>query len=359
MTTEEDVAEAFAKEALRLDTDKQEEDVEEIPNSGQSSPLSSSDESGESGKSQSHSKQDLHPYPTSHVQRSQGVHGKNGGGTSTTTLSPVSTPSLQQTTTNLASVHNFMQLTRDESFGSVKNEQDITVNSEKTIPTEHMFLSPTAMETTPSKELTNGNLKKSVGASNDYSLPTSNLPPKFRLDSSSSSSSRLQLPDQAQQGNWMSVCSSSSGKKVWSNLQLQPYAQMTSQETSLLGAKGVLSPFQFDVLPTNHNKRKKSWQDESSPTPTELPLLKWDSPLLQSNKDHHHTSAPIASSSRPKIIKNKVYDPSYADMGLPVDPHLRLFLARREKEEENQDRESKRENEDSEKQGEDHTKTKG
>ncbi|OMO92954.1 hypothetical protein CCACVL1_06709 [Corchorus capsularis] len=215
MTTEEDVAEAFAKEALRLDTDKQEEDVEEIPNSGQSSPLSSSDESEESGETQSHYKQqDLHQSPTS----------------------------------------------------------------------------------------------------------------------------------QAQQGNWMSGSSSSSGKKGDGS-----------------SAKGVLSPFQFDVLPTNPNKRKKSWQDESSPTPTELPLLKWDSPLLQSNKDHHDTTAPIASSSRPKIIKNKVYDPSYADMGLPVDPHLRLFLARREKEEENQDKESKRsENKDSEKQlGEDHTKPKG
>lgn len=34
--------------------------------------------------------------------------------------------------------------------------------------------------------------------------------------------------------------------------------------------------------------------------------------------------------NRLRPLKNTVYDPMYEAMGLPVDPHLRMFVARRD-----------------------------
>ena len=36
----------------------------------------------------------------------------------------------------------------------------------------------------------------------------------------------------------------------------------------------------------------------------------------------------MKSTNRPKSIKNGVYDAIYEAIGLPVDPHLRIFVAR-------------------------------
>lgn len=43
---------------------------------------------------------------------------------------------------------------------------------------------------------------------------------------------------------------------------------------------------------------------------------------IDSTKNH------LLSCHRSRYIRNSLYDPSYEAMGLPIDPHLRLFLAR-------------------------------
>jgi hypothetical protein len=36
----------------------------------------------------------------------------------------------------------------------------------------------------------------------------------------------------------------------------------------------------------------------------------------------------VKSTNRPRPVKNGVYDAMYEVIGLPVDPHLRMFIAR-------------------------------
>ncbi|KAK6243851.1 hypothetical protein QUC31_010260 [Theobroma cacao] len=173
--------------------------------------------------------------------------------------------------------------------------------------------------------------------------------------------------------------------------QLQS-AKLPIQREVGSSTKGISSPIQFDgIVPTNPNKRKMTRQD-STPPPPKIPFINWmlpgqgnqdeNSSANQSQNTHgsqgpkslgnqesntfdnqgsksprnqglntlgnqgqksldnegqntpnnegQNKSVPTASGSRSKAIPNKVYDPSYEAMGLPVDPHLRMFLARRE-----------------------------
>ncbi|XP_017976504.1 PREDICTED: S-antigen protein [Theobroma cacao] len=171
--------------------------------------------------------------------------------------------------------------------------------------------------------------------------------------------------------------------------QLQP-AKLPIRREVGSSTKGISSPIQFDgIVPTNPNKRKMTRQD-STPPPPKIPFINWmlpgqgnqdenssgnqsqnthgnqgpkslgnqesntfdnqgsKSPRNQGsntlgnqgqksldnegrntpNNEGQNKSVPTASGSRSKAIPNKVYDPSYEAMGLPVDPHLRMFLAR-------------------------------
>ncbi|KAK6232480.1 hypothetical protein SCA6_002553 [Theobroma cacao] len=175
--------------------------------------------------------------------------------------------------------------------------------------------------------------------------------------------------------------------------QLQP-AKLPIRREVGSSTKGISSPIQFDgIVPTNPNKRKMTRQD-STPPPPKIPFINWmlpgqgnqdenssgnqsqnthgnqgpkslgnqesntfdnqgsKSPRNQGsntlgnqgqksldnegrntpNNEGQNKSVPTASGSRSKAIPNKVYDPSYEAMGLPVDPHLRMFLARCESE---------------------------
>ncbi|XWS58808.1 hypothetical protein CRYUN_Cryun08bG0065400 [Craigia yunnanensis] len=319
------------------------EDMEKgSENAGDSS---SSYESNEYGVNQP----DLNKSPSSMLQRSEEILRSH------TTLSPLSAHSFQQPRISNIRANEWS----DESIQSLNHEQN-NVDDRKLIPTssgsvvvEHIFMSQ-AMETLNHGSIahSNGSLKNSVEASKDYHLPISNLPSEFRLGFSS----RLQLP-QTQQGNWRSE--SSLAKTNWTNWQ--PFSQITTHEPAIkLGSQefgfqallnqimasdnfhvnddrpiqqrvgsstvGVSIPFQLDGIPSNPNKRKMTWQDDTPPTPN-LPLIDWMS--LGEGNQGRNNSLPTASCSRSKIIKNEVYDPSYAAVGLPVDPHLRMFLARR------------------------------
>ncbi|XP_052478978.1 uncharacterized protein LOC105801651 [Gossypium raimondii] len=118
-----------------------------------------------------------------------------------------------------------------------------------------------------------GNLMKNntIRASNGYHLPTSNLPPQFRLDFSS-------------------------------------------------------------------RQMKMSLQEDPN-----LHFMDWMS--LKEGNQHQDIGLPAASGSRSKFIMNKVYDPSYEAMGLPVDPHLRMFQAKYGNAAENKDKNKDKENE--------------
>ncbi|EOY09946.1 Uncharacterized protein TCM_025320 [Theobroma cacao] len=270
--------------------------------------------------------------PLAFGSRSQEIFGTSRGA-SPIALSPLSSRSLQQAGTS-PSIYKSIKGKEPflcESFQSFNHEQDINVNDQQPFRTstgsvfhaEHMF-SPPSMETPDhGSKLTSGhstgNLKNFLEASNDYHLPISNLPPKFRLGSSSG----LQVPE-TQKGNWTS--GSSLANTDWINWQ--PSSQITKPEpATALGSQGfefqaslnqvmasnnshlsddpprqlqptkapiqqgfgssikeASSPIQFDDnVPSNSNKRKVTWHDSTPPTP-KVPFINWMLPGQDNQK---------------------------------------------------------------------------
>ncbi|XVE62210.1 hypothetical protein DITRI_Ditri06bG0100400 [Diplodiscus trichospermus] len=197
-----------------------------------------------------------------------------------------------------------------------------------------------------------GCLKNSVEAFKEYHPPTSNLPPELHFGFSF----KVDYP-QIHQGTRKS--GSSSAKTNFTNCQ--PFSQIPTYEPSTKSRSqefgfqallnqdipldnfyvnvdrpiqprsgrsstiGAPSLFKLDDTPSNPNKRKITWQDDTSPN-LNRPFIDWMS--LGEGNQGRNNSVPATSGSRPKIIKNGVYDPAYAAIGLPVDPHLRMFLAK-------------------------------
>ncbi|XVF56482.1 hypothetical protein PTKIN_Ptkin06aG0124600 [Pterospermum kingtungense] len=223
----------------------------------------------------------------------------------------------------------------------LNNENDpklIPTSSLQSVVVEPIFLSQ-SMERpnhgTKKKGGSSGSSSSSIEASNDYRLPTSTLPPDFRLGFSST----LQI----QQGNWTNHVSSQP-KTNWTNRSQEFGFQALLNQViasdnfpanddrpiqQRVGSRsiGVSSPFLSDGIPRNPNKRKISRQDETTPTPN-LPFIDWMSLGEGDQGAKSSVTTATASGSRSKFIKNKVYDPSYAAKGLPLDPHLRMFLAK-------------------------------
>ncbi|XP_024926664.3 uncharacterized protein LOC112490671 [Ziziphus jujuba] len=238
------------------------------------------------------------------------------------------------------------------------------------------------------------NFANVFGSINTYHLPTSNLPPEFRLESSS----RLQLPH-VQQPPSQAPPESANGvssfmKTQWTNWQPQNPISMLESSTAIgssqeIQFQGLLNqsntgtsnfypsagttasqipvpnlpiqqgmsgynvgsslPLLFEGLSSNYNKQgmqgnfgnsiqyefgdsstrpakmKIPWQDNIPPSPN-LQLASWISQGQGSQGLNFSTSN--TQISRP--MRNTVYDPMYEAMGLPVDPHLRMFVARRD-----------------------------
>ncbi|OWM72339.1 hypothetical protein CDL15_Pgr018224 [Punica granatum] len=75
------------------------------------------------------------------------------------------------------------------------------------------------------------------------------------------------------------------------------------------------------------------WPTDINLPSANLQLYSWsNNPAMSANL--HPSSwnnipapAPTSQTQRPRFIPNSLYDPRYEAMGLPIDPHLRLFLA--------------------------------
>ncbi|XP_039059079.1 putative uncharacterized protein DDB_G0272516 [Hibiscus syriacus] len=162
-------------------------------------------------------------------------------------------------------------------------------------------------------------MNNAIEASNVYCFPTTNLPPEFRLDFSST----FQLP-QMEQGIWSG---SSLASTNWINWQHFSQITTTREPAINFGPQGIGYQALLNQVIVSDNfhvnddvPRMMNWQEDPN-----LHFMEWLS-LREGNRPQN-VGVSGASSSRHKAIENKVYDPSYAAMGLPVDPHLRMFQA--------------------------------
>nr|POF13430.1 hypothetical protein CFP56_22947 [Quercus suber] len=217
---------------------------------------------------------------------------------------------------------------------------------------------------------------QNFGSINTYHLPTSSLQPEFLLEASS----RMQLPQiqqpQSQVSTPLLLGSGSGGSQFrttqWANWH--PQNQITIPETSTaIGSReiqfqgllsdqatgsssffptgGTSSQIQIPNIPiqqkrmqgsamtTSQNgveepwkrnvRMKMAWQ-ENNPPMSNLQLPNWISPGQGPQGQNFGIPNASGSSSRPRSLKNSVYDQMYESMGLHVDPHVRMFVARRE-----------------------------
>ncbi|TYJ12301.1 hypothetical protein E1A91_A11G339900v1 [Gossypium mustelinum] len=223
---------------------------------------------------------------------------------------PIISPSIYNSSTKA------MEWSHDERIQSHNHEQNNVV--------EQLLLSQVMEAPTQGS----GNLMKNntIRASNGYHLPTSNLPLQFRLDFSSI---------QSEQGNWSG---SSLADTNWMNRHPFPH---THEPTIDLGPHGfgfqalLNQAIASDTCHVNDHDRpiqqmKTSLQED--------PNLHFMDMSLKEGNQHQDIGLPSASGSRSKFIMNKLYDPSYEAMGLPVDPHLRMFQAKYGNAAENKDK---------------------
>ncbi|PON36593.1 hypothetical protein TorRG33x02_348940 [Trema orientale] len=228
----------------------------------------------------------------------------------------------------------------------------------------------------------------SFGIFNTYHLPISNLPPEFRLESSS----RLQLPP-SQQNSRTTPENGHGGfpfiKTQWTNWPLQNQITMhessTATGTQEIQFQGLLNqvsgpntfypntgtsshiqipnmsiqpgmnpfgtgsslPFHLEGLSASIQNRgnfvnsnqfevgesslrppkiKMPWEDNNNIIPSpNLQLASWLYPPQDSLSQNN-----IFPTQNWGSLRNTVYDPLYEEMGLPVDPHLRIFVGRRD-----------------------------
>ncbi|XP_059435427.1 uncharacterized protein LOC132168458 [Corylus avellana] len=161
-------------------------------------------------------------------------------------------------------------------------------------------------------------------------------------DSSSSSSDATNEPNQP---NYYQNLTQSKTSLLGRSQDIQPQGLLIDQaagSSGLYQSGGTWNQIQFPTIPiqqgmeacsirsalplhdqekglsTNYSRMKMAWEKDI-PARSNLQLT---SRILQGQ------GTPSASTSRPRSIKNGVYDAIYEVIGLPVDPHLRMFVAR-------------------------------
>ncbi|KAK8633039.1 hypothetical protein V6N13_013893 [Hibiscus sabdariffa] len=214
------------------------------------------------------------------------------------------------------------------SFSDESNGENQSLNHEPSNLVEHSFMSQAMRTPARGNALfgahnSSGNLRgNTIEATHVYHFPTSNLPPEYRLDFSNS---RSQFP-QTEQRN----CNGSSlGNPNWINWQHFSQIPSTNLGSQGYGFQALLNQaIASDDFHLNHDRSLQQRIMNSWPDPS-LQLLEYMS-LGEGNR-RPNIAVPGASSSREtpnpksKVIMNKLYDPAYAAMGLPVDPHLRML----------------------------------
>ncbi|EOY09944.1 Uncharacterized protein TCM_025317 [Theobroma cacao] len=182
---------------------------------------------------------------------------------------------------------------RRENFQSLSHEQDINVNdhtsTESVFHAEHMFLHP-SMETpnhgsTLSSGHSIGNLNNSVEASNDYLLPPETQEGNWMsgaylaytdcINWHLSSQKATELGSQRFEFQALSnQVIASNNSHLYDDIPCLPQlAKMPIQQGVGSSTEGESSTIQFDgIVPTNHDKRKMTWQD-STPPPPKLPFI--------------------------------------------------------------------------------------
>ncbi|KAJ7978235.1 hypothetical protein O6P43_007734 [Quillaja saponaria] len=119
------------------------------------------------------------------------------------------------------------------------------------------------------------------------------------------------------------------GATTGSSYLIQP-PSMPIQSPGFAGNMMMMYPNQFemgDPMSSRAVRMRMTMQDIAPASPN-LQLGNWMSPAshgLRSPFDY-----PCSPTPAPRPIKNAVYDPMFETMGLPIDPHLRMFLASRD-----------------------------
>ncbi|KAK9192740.1 hypothetical protein WN944_003433 [Citrus x changshan-huyou] len=184
---------------------------------------------------------------------------------------------------------------------------------------------------------------------NNYQIP-SNLPSLFRLDSSSRTAPTLQSPISTTSGR-------RSGFTQWSSRQCQHELPIHDPSAATFGFQNLLGqapigsnsydPIQLQnkaiekrtgldmglslppqlegINPTDSNgKMKMTWEDNfpAIPNPYSLNLL---------SQGQGSQAQCYGFPFNRHFMRNTVYDPMYEAMGLPIDPHIRMFIARRDR----------------------------
>ncbi|KAL5836829.1 hypothetical protein ACOSQ3_013998 [Xanthoceras sorbifolium] len=180
---------------------------------------------------------------------------------------------------------------------------------------------------------------------NNYQLPTSYLPSDFRLDSASA---RTGYQATAGNGN----IGSPMMRPQWANRHHQQnqlvltdhsapsYGQPEYREQGCLLGPASASPNY------HHQGDSSSHQMQIANMPFQTMRMNWVDNLQPASHIHQVNWTPEAQNfvnpatpPNPRRPINGVYDPLYETMGLPVDPHLRMFLAsRRDNAENNEDK---------------------
>ncbi|KAH7571385.1 hypothetical protein JRO89_XS04G0033800 [Xanthoceras sorbifolium] len=145
---------------------------------------------------------------------------------------------------------------------------------------------------------------------NNYQLPTSYLPSDFRLDSASA---RTGYQATAGNGN----IGSPMMRPQWANRHHQQNQLVLTDHSA--PSYGIATSIAMQDLNSLHNMRM-NWVDNLQPA-SHIHQVNW-TPEAQNFVNP-------ATPPNPRRPINGVYDPLYETMGLPVDPHLRMFLASR------------------------------
>ncbi|KAL6345168.1 hypothetical protein AAG906_013652 [Vitis piasezkii] len=168
------------------------------------------------------------------------------------------------------------------------------------------------------------NMRNPYGAaSNSYYYPTSNLPADYRLDPSprpqmgiGATSPFIRARMAQMQQNYQQIANNPDFNPF--RPQLGHLQALVTQGTGYTGG----GPHQQMLLNMAIPQRKMIFQDDSPSPSNPDQLLSWFPQGLGNQRQE--LSCPSTSIPRYNI---SLYDPSFVTMGLPVDPHLRMFLA--------------------------------
>ncbi|KAL5767299.1 hypothetical protein ACOSQ2_014082 [Xanthoceras sorbifolium] len=154
----------------------------------------------------------------------------------------------------------------------------------------------------------------------NYQLPTSNLPSDFGLDSASA---RIGC-------QWTYRHQQQNHELVLTDHSAPIYGQPEYREIGGLLGSASASPNY------HHQGDSSSHQMQIVNMPFQMMRMNWEDNILPASNIHQVNWIPEAQNfvtpatpPNPRRPINSVYDPLYETMGLPVDPHLRMFLASR------------------------------